>query len=354
MADLKTVRETKSDRLLAVLADFQSCLVVTHDNPDPDAIATGWAVYTLIEEKLHLPVRLVGSGGIIRAENRHMVELLQPPIELIDEIEPEPNSATVLVDCGLGTTNHLLTREGIHPVAVIDHHLNGTRGARLPFKDIRENAVASASIAASYLREQRIDPGPKLATALLYAMRTETCGHETHHSRLDRSIFVWLTSRAEPSLLAEIENAPLTREYYGDLVLAMQSTFLYDDCALCLLPRASGAEIVGEVADMLIRCQGIRRVLCGAIVDDALLLSIRTAKNQEHAAKLLQRTLDGLGGGGGHAHRAGGKIQLIGNRSSKIGEELENELRTRWLTACGVDRQRGTRLVAKRQIVENL
>jgi hypothetical protein len=105
---------------------------------------------------------------------------------------------------------------------------------------------------------------------------------------------------------------------------------------------------------MLIRCQGIRRVLCGAIVQDALLLSIRTAKNQEHAAKLLQRTLEGIGGGGGHAHRAGGKIQLEGNRSSKIGEELENELRVRWLTACGVDRQRGTRLVAKRQIVENL
>ena len=354
MADLITARETKSDRLLSVLAGFQRCLVVTHDNPDPDAIATGWAVHTLIEEKLHIPVRLVGTGGIVRAENRHMVELLQPPIELIDDIEPEPNTATVLVDCGLGTTNHVLTRTGIHPVAVIDHHMNGTRGARLPFKDIRENAAASASIAASYLREQHIDPGPKLASALLYAIRTETCGNETHHSRLDRTIIVWLTSRAEPSLLAEIENAPLSREYYGDLVLAMQSTFLYDDCALCLLPRASGAEIVGEVADMLIRCQGIRRVLCGAIVKDALLLSIRTAKNQEHAAKLLQRTLEGIGGGGGHAHRAGGKIPLVGNRSTKIGEDLENELRVRWLASCGVDRQRGTRLVAKRQIVENL
>lgn len=353
MADLKTARETKSDRLLSVLADFQRCVVVTHDNPDPDAIATGWAVYTLIEEKAKIPVRLLGAGGIVRAENRHMVELLQPPIELVDEIEPEPETATVLVDCGLGTTNHLLTREGIHPVAIIDHHLNGTRGAHLPFKDIRENAAASASIAGSYLREQRIEPGPKLASALLYAIRTETCGSETHHSRLDRSIITWLTPRAEPSLLAEIENAPLSREYYGDLVLAMQKTFLYDDAAFCLLPRASGAEIVGEVADMLIRCQGVRRVCCGAIVGDAVLLSVRTAKDAEHATKLLQRALEGIGGGGGHSHRAGGKIPGVGNRS-KIGEDLENELRSRWLTACHIERQRGTRLVPKREIVENL
>jgi nanoRNase/pAp phosphatase (c-di-AMP/oligoRNAs hydrolase) len=353
MPGLRTKRSSKSDQLLAVLAEYEHCLIVTHDNPDPDAIATGWAVHTLIEEKLGRPARLIGGGGIVRAENRHLVELLQPPIELVDDITQEPGTAAVLVDCGLGTSNHLLTRSRIQPVAVIDHHMNGTRGHRLPFRDIRENAAASASIAASYLREQRIEPGPKLASALLYAIRTETCGNETYHSRLDRSIILWLTARAEPSLLAEIENAPLTRDYYGDLVLAMQSTFLYDDAAFCLLPRASGAEIVGEIADMLIRCQGVRRVLCGAVVGDAVLLSLRTGKGQEHAAKLLQRTLDGLGGGGGHAHRAGGKIAGVRSRG-KVGEDLENELRTRWLTACGVDRQRGTRLVPRREIVENL
>jgi nanoRNase/pAp phosphatase (c-di-AMP/oligoRNAs hydrolase) len=353
MPGVRTKRRSRSDRLLAVLAGYERCLVVTHDNPDPDAIATGWAVHTLITEKLGKPTRLIGAGGIVRAENRHMVELLQPPMELVDESPREPDSAAVLVDCGLGTSNHLLTREGIEPIAVIDHHMNGTRGHHLPFRDIREDAAASASIGASYLREQRLEPGPKLASALLYAIRTETCGHETYHSRLDRSIIVWLTARAEPSLLAEIENAPLARDYYGDLVLAMQSTFLYDDAAFCLLPRACGPEIVGEIADMLIRCRGVRRVLCGAVVGDAVLLSLRTGKGEEHAARLLQRTLEGLGGGGGHAHRAGGKIPGVGHRS-KVGDDMENELRTRWLNACGVDRQRGTRLVPRREIVENL
>ena len=83
------------------------------------------------------------------------------------------------------------------PSVVIDHHLNGTNGARLEFKDVRPRVAAAASIAACYLREQRLEPGPKLATAMQYAIRTETCACETRHSRLDRSAIVWLTSRAE-------------------------------------------------------------------------------------------------------------------------------------------------------------
>src|SRR5262245_25524909 len=105
MPQLKSPGTTKSDRLISVLSQFQQYLVVMHDNPDPDAIATGWAVLTLIEERLGRPARLIGGGGIVRAENRHMVELLQPPLELVDEVKDEPGTASVLVDCGLGTTN---------------------------------------------------------------------------------------------------------------------------------------------------------------------------------------------------------------------------------------------------------
>lgn len=307
----------------------------------------------MITERLGLPTRLIAGGAIVRAENRHMVDLLQPPIDLVDGVHADPRAATVLVDCGPGARNHLLTRESIAPLVVIDHHLNGTNGARLAFKDVRPQVAAAASIAASYLREQHIEPGAKLATAMQYAIRTETTGCQTQHSRLDRSAILWLTARAEPELLAEIENAPLTRDYFGDLVLAMQSTFLYDNAAFCLLPRAHCAEIVGEVADLLIRCQGVHRVFCGATAGPDLIVSARTQSDVDNAAKLLQKTLEGIGFGGGHAHRAGGKIPGVAGRN-KIADELENDLRSRWLAACGIDRQRGTRLVARREIVENL
>ncbi len=343
---------TPSDRLLRVLTKFDRFLVVMHDNPDPDVIATAWSVQCLIEDKLHKPTRIVGGGAIVRAENKHMVELLQPPIELVTEISARADTATILVDCGLGTTNHLVTRAAIHPVAVIDHHPTG-RDSQLLFQDIRTDAAASASIAASYLREQQVEPGMKLATAILYAIRTETCGMVTDHSTLDRSIVTWLTEMADPALLAEIENAPLEPEYFGDLVLAMQNTFVYGHTALCFLPRAFGPEIVGEVADLLIRCRGIHHVLCAAVVGIDLLLSARTDRASEDAAQLLQATLQDLGSCGGHEHRAGGKVPGVVVQS-RVPTEILDQLRSRWLAACRVKRQRGTRLVPRREIFEHL
>ncbi|MHB8864641.1 MAG: DHH family phosphoesterase [Pirellulaceae bacterium] len=335
-----------------MLSRYEHYLVVMHDNPDPDVIAAAWSVQCLIEDRLHKPTRIVGGGEIVRAENRHMVELLQPPIELVTEISTSVDTATILVDCGLGTTNHLVTRAAIHPVAVIDHHPTG-RNSQLLFQDIRTDAAASASITASYLREQHIDPGMKLATAILYAIRSETCGIETDHSKLDRSIVTWLTEMADPTLLAEIENAPLEPEYYGDLVLAMQNTFVYGNTALCFLPRAFGAEIVGEVADLLIRCRGIHHVLCAAVVGPDLVVSARTDRDCEDAAQLLEATLHGIGGCGGHEHRAGGKVPNVVVQS-RVRPEILEQLRSRWLAACRVTRQRGTRLVARREIFENL
>jgi nanoRNase/pAp phosphatase (c-di-AMP/oligoRNAs hydrolase) len=353
MPDLKIAPSLQSERLLQALADYTVVRIVTHDNPDPDAMAAGWGLYTLFQHRLDAEVDLVGGGGIVRAENRRMVELLNPPIRIVDEISDDPHAAIVLVDCGLGTSNQLATRDHLHPVAVIDHHAGGDVSEEIAFDDSRPAVAATATIVGSYLREQGIEPGVKLATAMLYAIRTETCGCETEHSPLDRSIAVWLTGQSEPSLIAEIENAPLARSYFSDLVLGLQSTLLFDDTALCLLPKASGPETVGEVADLLIRCQGVNRVLCGGVIDGDLYVSVRTGWEEERAVELLQKTLEGLGGGGGHAHRAGGKVVGIAT-DGRMGDSLEQRLRDRWLLACGADCKRPKRLIGLREIVEHL
>jgi nanoRNase/pAp phosphatase (c-di-AMP/oligoRNAs hydrolase) len=325
----------QSDRLLHILRKFHDFLVVMHDNPDPDAIAAGWGIHTLIKKKLGKSVRVVGAGAIVRAENLQMVKLLRPPIELVNEIHIDKRTEAILVDAGSRAKNHLLDRAGVKPIAVIDHHLADTASLNLPFQDNRPGSAASASIVASYLHEQGLEPGPELATAMVYAMRTETRGVTTTYSSLDRSMLAWLTERAEPTLIAEIENAPLSRIYFYDLVSALRETLLFDDAALCFLSQAAGAEIVGEVADLLIRCEDVRRVLCAAIIGTDLLLSARTTVDAGSARALLTVTLADLGAGGGHRHRAGGKIPRAVERVGGV-EVLRDELRRKWLTACGI------------------
>jgi len=353
---MSTSCKSRSARLLEVVDRHPRLLIVSHDNPDPDALASGWALKWLIQERLGRTVRFVAGGDIVRAENRHMLRLLDVPIELLPSLPTEDDAAVVLVDCNPGAVNHLAA--GGQPiVAVIDHHQTSLEAPPDVFLDIRPEVVATASIAASYLWEQGLEPAADLATAIIYAFRTETRGCETRHSRLDRRMISWLTDRADPSRLAEIENAPLSRNYYDQLVLALQNTFLYDDAAFCLLPRCDEPEIVGEIADLLIRCEGIHRVLCGAVYGGDVLLSVRTDPTGGNATELLQTAIDGLGHGGGHMHRAGGKLLLERLKGLAIAsgtDALEAELRSRWLAACQVDRQRGTRLVRRREILEHL
>jgi nanoRNase/pAp phosphatase (c-di-AMP/oligoRNAs hydrolase) len=348
------MRQPRSTRLIEVLREYPRVAVVTHDYPDPDAIAAGWALVYMIKKVLGKSARLLGGGGVVRAENRWMVEQLKPPLEIVSQIEDTDGLAAILVDCSPASGNHLLARQSLVPVANIDHHAP-KEDARVPlrFRDVRPRAAATASIVAGYLREQKIAPSASLATAMLYAFKSETQGHETHYTRSDRAVFSWLTERADPSKLAEIENAPLPRAYYSDLVLALQGTFLYGDTALCLLPRAAGPETVAEIADLLVRCERIRRVLCGGMVGRDLAVSLRTAPDAGSAAVLARQVLSGLGDGGGHEHRAGGQIREAGE-PGRLSPEIQEQIRTRWLEACAVDQQRGTRLVARREIMENL
>ncbi len=345
-------RSSHSERFLHALEPYAKIVIIAHNHPDPDAISSGWGLSYLIIEKLQKSVQLMAGGAIIRAENQHLMSLLKPPITLITDYHHDPNTAIVMVDCSPSATNHILTGSTIKPIAVIDHHEVNQR-QRLSYKDYRHNVVATASIVASYLHEQNLPPHMNLASALLYAISSESCGGETNFSALDRSMIVWLTTHSNPAYIAEINNAPLERHYYTDMVLAMQNTFIYDDTALSLMPNATGPETVAEVADLLIRCQGIRRVLCGAAIGDKIFFSVRNQIESSNAADLIVATLQGIGTGGGHVRRAGGLIEGL-EPANQISDKMQTELRQRWLTACSINGQRGQRLIARRDIMTNL
>lgn len=346
-------RQTRSDRLLSLLSRFEQALIITHDNPDPDAIASGWGLMTLLEAKLNLACRFIAGGAVVRAENRRMIELLQPPIEFVDTVEPEATAAIILVDCVPPAVNHVIAQEHMRrPAVVIDHHAPTGARFRTQFRDIRPRVAATATIIAQYLREQHVQPDSHLATALLYGIRTDAAGR-TDVSRGDQRAVRWLSQLADFKKLADIETAPLSRAYFADLLLALEDTLTYGDAALCFLPQANGPEIVGEVADLLIRCADVRRVLCAAVVRDDVLLAVRTTEDGGDAAELVRQVVCDIGHGGGHRQRAGGKLS-IRRPAPGVPANLQGELRERWLAACGTDSQRGTRLVPPREIAKHL
>jgi hypothetical protein len=57
-----------------VLGEATHALVLTHDNPDPDAIASAAGLGFLIERISGIPVTVAFGGIIGRAENRSLME----------------------------------------------------------------------------------------------------------------------------------------------------------------------------------------------------------------------------------------------------------------------------------------
>lgn len=329
----------KSQELIETLSSLDNVLVVMHDNPDPDAIASAWCVVELAKHGGIDSVKAIAAGGIVRAENLYMVESLNPPIQLISEFDNSWLATTgsvgaVLVDCGAGATNHLVTRLNLPLVGVIDHHQKNREAVLPTFSDVRLTVAACASITASYLIEQHIAPSQQLATAIWYALRTETCAYESRYSQLDRDVLLWATCYGSPSMLAEIENAPLTRRYFSDLKQAIESTQIWNDTAFCWLAQPQGVEVVGEVADLIVRCVDVDQMLCGTIIKDDAYLSARTSPRGGDATDLLLETIQDLGSGGGHVHRAGGNI--VNARLRFEEHALADRLRSRWLAANNI------------------
>ena len=359
--------ESPARRFIKAIGQYRRVIVIAHNNPDPDAIATGWAIKTFVEAKCPKhAVRFISGGRIARAENQHMVKRLGVPIEMLNcsteqaRIVSDPENAIVLVDCGPAATHHLLAASKRQPTAVIDHHHVAAKEcqtnsvfAEIPFVDVRPQIAAAASIAASYLQQSNVRPSCPLATSLVYALKAETRGGENHFSTLDREMLHWLTEFADPALLAEIDDAPLSRTYFLDLLIALQNTTIYGSSAFCMIPHANSSEIVGEVADLLVRCRDVKAVLCATSVGADVLVSVRADEHSGDATQLITQTLKGIGVGGGHRCRAGGKIPGVCLGGS-VPTEIEDELRVRWLAATKASDREPSRLVPGPEIIGQL
>ena len=190
--------------------------ITTHDNPDPDALASGKAMRQLITGTWGIPTSLYYNGLVGRAENRAMLELLTPEWRQFDNTRDLSMdfSAAVFVDCQPGTRTSL-PLEPDFPLIVIDHHSSPEGQTRQPvYADIRPHVGSTVTMAFQYLEAAHVDIDPILATAMFYGLRADTNGLSKGATADDGIVYVKLLERLDHQALLRIESAGLAREYY--------------------------------------------------------------------------------------------------------------------------------------------
>jgi nanoRNase/pAp phosphatase (c-di-AMP/oligoRNAs hydrolase) len=284
-------------------------LVLTHDNPDPDALASAALLARLLRFVFKHRVTTAYGGLIGRAENREMVKSLGLSFSHVRHLSFKNYSHFALVDTQPRTGNNQLP-EAIEPDVVIDHHPLRKATQATPFFDVRPQYGATVSILAEYLLASAIPPGPETATTLVYAIRSETQEFGREASGPDKALYDAFFPQANKRLLSKIQHATLPLDYFRILHQALESLETVSTLIVSHLGAVDQPDIVPEIADLLLRMEHKTWSLCTGVYNDRVYLSIRTTNPRADAGRLMRRLVGRRGKGGGHGTLAGGWVPL--------------------------------------------
>jgi nanoRNase/pAp phosphatase (c-di-AMP/oligoRNAs hydrolase) len=342
----------RSDRFLIGLHDYDRIVLVSHVNPDPDALGSMIGLAHLVETRIGKPTLRTRDGIVGRAENRAMVEALELELTPIEDVDWRDNDAIVMVDSQPNTGRHSFS-EDLPVRAVIDHHDTPGDVDAVDFVDIRANYGATCSVVTKYLIEQEVPIPENVATALLYGIETEVTGYPREAGPGDDDALIHLYPLADKDLIAQIRNARLPHSHFEVLLQALQSSFIYDRLIISWVDELPQPEQAAEVVDFMIRFEKVDWAVCGGVCGGKLVLSVRAAIEGAEAGTLLRQVVGKLGRAGGHERRAGGCIPLASTAKTAV-DELQGDLRRRLLKALKIDETRGQRLVPLREMLEHL
>lgn len=335
--------------MLATIAPRPRVVLVSHVNPDPDALASMLGLQALIAAKQPEKVVILTVDGMIaRAENQAMAGLLEIPLTPIASVPIGPDTAVVMVDSQPHTGRR--ASEAATPLVVLDHHETPGRLEGVGFLDIRPNLGATSTLVTGYLLEQDVPVSKRLATALLYGIESEVAGYPREASPADDGALVWLFPRADKDVLARIRNPKLPYDYFATFQHALTNAFLYRDVVLCWCGPVIQPDIVAELADFFIRFDQVAWAICAGSYEGLLKISARSDHIGGHCGDVLREAVDGLGSAGGHDKRAGGAIRLdaLGEGSQ---EELLHAIRGRILSRLNITETTGRRLLEASPVI---
>src|SRR5437762_6376465 len=205
-----------------------------HNDPDPDAMASGLALRNILRRTR--TTAIIGAlQGVTRPENLRMANLLDIHVESIAPESLKEFDRVAMVDVQPHYFGGAIDRVDL----VIDHHPEQP-GYTAVFKDVRADYGSTSTILTEHLRAVDVNISERTATAMLYAIKSDTLFFNRQTNRVDLEAFSYLYPLADAQMIRKMEGAEVTRERLEHVIRAYQNGTLFDQvfCAfLGQLPR---------------------------------------------------------------------------------------------------------------------
>ncbi|MGM0604225.1 MAG: DHH family phosphoesterase [Halobacteriota archaeon] len=285
--------------------------VITHDNPDPDAIASALG-FARLANTAGVEAGAYYFGDISHQENRALVNLLEIPIERLDPetFDPDEYGAIALVDHSRPGVNDGLPTET--PVQfVIDHHPPRVPIDRVDrFVDIRPSAGSTCTLIAEYYRRLGVDPDEQVATALVFGIRTDTNDFTREVSAADYEATAFLYPYADESVLELVEQPSVGSEVLRTIAAAIRNREIRANAMATGVGEIRDRDTLAQAADLLLNMEGIRTVIVYGYREGVIYISGRARGSTLDLGETLREAFGQIGSAGGHAGMAGGQLSL--------------------------------------------
>jgi nanoRNase/pAp phosphatase (c-di-AMP/oligoRNAs hydrolase) len=275
-------------------SDADRVLILLHNEPDPDALAAGLALRNLLRRTRTTAI-IAALHGVTRPENVRMADLLDIQVETITAEEFAGFDRIATVDVQPHYFGGVLPRVDL----VIDHHPEQP-GYTTVFKDIRAEYGSTCTILTEHLRAVDVNISERTATAMLYAIKSDTLFFARQTNRVDLEAFSFLYPLSDPALIRKMEGAELTVDRLEHVTRALASSQLRHQVLSAFLGETTREDFIPYTADFLLQIEDVKWTIVAGIVAAQLIVSVRNLGYSRNAGEFVKSAFGDIGSAGGH------------------------------------------------------
>ena len=304
------------------LSDAERVLILLHNDPDPDALASGLAIRNVLHRTK--TTAIIGAiQGVTRPENLRMVNLLDIHVEPVTPESVKDYDRVVMVDVQPHYFGGAIDRADL----IIDHHPEQS-GYTSVFKDIRAEYGSTCTILCEHLRAVDVNISERTATAMLYAIKSDTLFFNRQTNRVDIEAFSFLYPLADPTMIRKMEGAEITSERLDYVLRAHKSGRMSGQVFCAYLGDLPREDFIPYVADFFLQLEDVKWTVIAGVVGDSMSISVRNLGYSKNAGEFAKRYFAELGSAGGHRAMAKAVLPLKAFRE-KFGDLSDDQVSER-------------------------
>src|SRR3954463_639222 len=299
-------------------AEAERVLIMLHNDPDPDAMASGLALRRLLRRTK--ATAIIGAiHGSTSPETLRMANLLDIHVESVTPADFHSFQRIAMVD----VQPHYFTGQVERVDLVIDHHPEQT-GYSAIFKDIRADYGSTCTILTEHLRAVDANISERMATAMLYAIKSDTLFFNRQANRVDIEAFSYLYPLADAAMIRKMEGAEITMDRLEYVLKAKQNGQMVEQVFCSFIGASPREDFIPYVADFYLQLEDVKWTIVAGIVNHSLVMSVRNLGYSRNAGEFVRKYFADIGSAGGHRSMAKAVVPLRGFRE-KFGNLAADE-----------------------------